>query len=287
MILLAESGATRSKWAFIAHDQPVKVVDSDGYNPNYHKAEQLISVIDKVVKELPDSLKARTIVYYGSGCAVRERAELVNQLLSDRFSGARISVHGDLLAAAHGLLGREKGVPIILGTGSNAGIYNGNSIVGSLPSLGYIMGDEGSGSHLGRLLIKSFMQHQMPAHLIQAFEAFTGLNRQNLIAAVYGHSSPGNYLASLAPFLSANLHEKFVQSIVLQSFEDFFKTLELFLGHDTNHNMVATGSVAAVFEPILCKAAGMLNHHRLIKVVASPFDGLISYHLQGFSEHQV
>jgi len=287
MLLLAESGATQSKWAFIAQDQSVKLVASGGYNPNYHKAEKLRSVMDEVVKQLPESLSARAVVFYGSGCATNEKAALVNQLLSDRFSCAQTSVHGDLLAAAHGLLGREKGVAIILGTGSNAGIYDGHSLLGSLPSLGYIMGDEGSGSHMGRLLVKNFMQHQMPAHLAQAFEAFTGRNRHNLIAAIYSHSSPGNYLASLAPFLSANIDEEFVQRLVYQSFEDFFNVLGLFLGHNTNYNMVATGSVAAVFEPMLCKAAGILNHHRLIKVVASPFDGLISYHLQGLSEHQV
>jgi N-acetylglucosamine kinase-like BadF-type ATPase len=279
MILLAESGATRSHWAFIDDNRSVKTIALSGFNPNYHNASKLLSIVDEVVAQIPNSSTVDSVIFYGSGCASDERAAAVSQLLNERFPEAQINVQGDLLAAARGMLGSDQGVAIILGTGSNAGIYDGFSLTSTLPSLGYIMGDEGSGSHLGRMLVKAYMQKQMPEKLALNFEAFTGLNRQNLISTIYANPSPGNFLASLAPFLSANINEIISQKIINQSFNEFFDILRLFLDQQAPCHLVATGSVASHFAPYLKKAARVLIPHKLIRIVPSPFQGLVSYHL--------
>lgn len=286
MFLLAESGATRSRWALMGKSLQPKVVELEGFNPNYHSAERLLSLVQMMISQLPDSLSVSGIMFYGAGCSGRERAEQVRQLLSTFFVSATITVEGDLTAAARGLLYDQPGIVLILGTGSNAGLYDGSQIVGMMPSLGYMLGDEGSGSHMGRLLVREYITQSMPADVARDFEIYTGHNIHTLIPAIYSHKAPGNFLASLAPFLSTLSPANYAQSIVSQSFNSFFRQLKGWLGSTELKGplcMSASGSIAWHFEAWLRNAAEV-EGYRLNQISESPFKGLIAYHQQYLSE---
>ena len=74
-----------------------------------------------------------------------------------------------MLAAAHGLCGQKAGIACILGTGSNSCFYNGKEIVSNISPLGFILGDEGSGAVLGKLLVGDILKNQLPATLKEEF----------------------------------------------------------------------------------------------------------------------
>lgn len=283
MILLAESGATRSHWALVSSNWASKVVTLRGFNPNYHQHSALPELINELIKALPESMMVSEIVYYGSGCAGKHRAADVGQLLARLFPEAKVQVHGDLLAAARGLFGKQAGLAVILGTGSNAGLYNGNEIVRTIPSLGYIMGDEGSGSHLGRLLVKAFVTRRMPDAIADDFTRFAGLSYDDMVRAIYSHPEPGNLLASFAPFLSKNIGEEFCEGLVMESFTSFFSFLKPMLPEVALPEIAATGSVAANFSAQFIKAAEIAGF-KVRRILSSPFPDLLAYHQQLLSE---
>ncbi|MBK9290155.1 MAG: hypothetical protein IPM52_00745 [Bacteroidetes bacterium] len=284
MLLLAESGATHSRWALLLPDGDVQRVTLNGFNPNYHAPEELLRILNELIVQIPGASRAGRIVYYGSGCATSEKADTVKKLLSERFPLIGIEVHGDLLAVARGMLGQSQGIAAILGTGSNAGLYDGRQLLKTIPSLGYIMGDYGSASHLGRLLVQAYMRHAMPANLAESFEKFAALNHHNLVAAIYSHPSPGNFLASLAPFLSEQLHNSWVKNIVTQSFGEFLAEMQATLGTAEVHAIAFSGAVAHHFAPLLEHAVRQRGINTPVWISASPFDGLIQYHRKTVSE---
>lgn len=283
MILLAESGATRSHWALVSSNWSSEVVTLRGFNPNYHQHSAFTALLNELIKALPESMMVSEIVYYGSGCAGKHRAADVGQLLARLFPEAKVQVHGDLLAAARGLFGKQAGLAVILGTGSNAGVYSGNEIVRTIPSLGYIMGDEGSGSHLGRLLVKAFVTRRMPDAIADDFMRFTGLSHDVMVRAIYSHPEPGNLLASFAPFLSKNKTEEFCEGLVMESFTSFFSFLKPMLPEVVLPEIAATGSVAANFSAQFIKAAEIAGF-KVRRILSSPFPDLLAYHQQLLSE---
>lgn len=283
MILLAESGATRSHWALVSSNWSSEVVTLRGFNPNYHQHSAFPDLIIELIKALPESTKVSEIVFYGSGCAGKQRAADVGQMLARLFPKTNVQVHGDLLAAARGLFGTQAGLAVILGTGSNAGLYNGNEIVRTIPSLGYIMGDEGSGSHLGKLLVKAFVTRRMPDAIADDFMHFTGLSYDDIVRAIYSHPEPGNLLASFAPFLSKYKTEEFCERLVIESFTSFFSFLKPMLPEVALPEISATGSVAANFSAQFIKTAET-SGFKVHRVLSSPFPDLLAYHRKLLSE---
>ncbi len=283
MILLAESGATRSHWVLISRHWSSEVVALKGFNPNYHDQGQLIKILKMVQDLLPDSAGASEIIYYGSGCAGNHRATEVGMIIANIFPLADVKVLGDLLAAARGLFGQHAGIAVILGTGSNAGLYNGQTILRTIPSLGYIMGDEGSGTYLGKQIVRSYVTGQLPELLAISFERFTGHKRDSLIQAIYSHPEPGNFLASFAPFLSENIADDFCERLVVDAFTSFLDLLKPIFNDFGPREIAATGSVAANFSSQF-RLASELCGFDVRRISSSPFTDLLIYHQQLLSE---
>ena len=75
-----------------------------------------------------------------------------------------------MLGAARAASGSKPSIIGILGTGSNSCLYDGEKIADQIPSLGYLLSDEGSGNHIGKLLIKSYFYREMENVDSAAFE---------------------------------------------------------------------------------------------------------------------
>lgn len=54
-----------------------------------------------------------------------------------------------MLGAARAVCGHKEGLACILGTGMNSCLFDGNHMTKNVPSLGFILGDEGSGAVMG------------------------------------------------------------------------------------------------------------------------------------------
>lgn len=278
MILIADSGATKTDWCFGKDKENAQIIQTQGINPFHQSTEH----IDKVLKEelLPQLGSAASIShihFYGAGCTP-EKSLIVKEALQALFTQAEIQVESDLLGAARSLCGREHGIACILGTGSNSCEYDGEKITANVSPLGYILGDEGSGAALGKRLAGDCLKRQLPEHICRAFLEETKLTPAEIIDKVYRQPQANRFLASLTPFLSRHKEETEIHNLLVGCFCDFFQRNVMQYNYQYA-KVHFTGSIAWYFQEEVREAAEKLNI-QTGKFIKSPIHGLIAYHFE-------
>jgi N-acetylglucosamine kinase-like BadF-type ATPase len=277
MILIADSGSTKTDWSLTDSGLSAERFTTKGINPLFTDTDAIRRDLGTELVPRLDATAVRAVYFYGAGCALPDRVRTVADALRALFANARIEVQSDLLGAARSLLGDTPGIAGILGTGSNACRYDGRRIADNVPPLGYILGDEGSGAHLGKLLVGAIFKRQLPPSLIKRFFAETGLTQGDVIERVYRQAYPNRFLASLAPFVARSLDCAEMRDIAAEAFRAYFERNILTL-EGAHESLSLTGGIAAAFEPILHDTAATL-HLRIDRITAAPMQGLIDYHL--------
>ena len=289
MILIADSGSTKTDWAIVtASSQPV-VLSTQGINPIHQSREQIVQIIREEfmgpMGSSPDVQKLRSgsilspdfpyaVYFYGSGVRP-EMEQLMSSLLSELFPQASIvEAHSDLLGAARALCGRKEGIACILGTGANSCLYDGNGIVQHTPALGYILGDEGSGAVLGKHFVADLCKGLMPSGLLEEFLSETHQTVADIIGAVYRQPLPNRYLAQTSRFIHQHLHIEAVRQLVVDNFRAFFSRNLTQYGRP-DLPVRAIGSVAYYYRSQLEEAAALEGYH-LDQVEVSPMLGLMA-----------
>ncbi len=247
-----------------------------GFNPNYSDIQHLESLVEtKNFASLPIDIHA--IHYYGTGCGNEQNCQLIKDVFQRHFPKAEITVTHDLMAACHALLGHEKGIACILGTGSNSCVYDGNKIVERAVSLGYLVGDEGSGMHIGREVIRAYFYGFMPDDLRQSFENQYHLELKDFIDRLYHGDQPSRYLATYARFAGEHQSHPFICDLVKGCFNTF---IEAFVLRFENANMMKVGFVGSVafhFQNLLRES--LVGYGLAMgEVMSSPAEGLIQYY---------
>lgn len=275
-LLLADSGATKTTWYWI-EDQQASVYTTTGCQPYYRTTEELIkSLQEELVPHLPTA-QPTALWFYGAGCGTAAPRQRVEDALQTLFPDTRQAVAGDLLGAARATAGQQAGICCILGTGSASGHYNGQTIVDQVPSLGYLLGDEGSGADLGRQLLQAYFYRQMPPVLHKAFETQYQPNRHQIIRQLLDGGQPSRTLATYTLFAVEWKHHSFVQQLVLGQFGRFLD------GQIRQYDAVkslpihAVGSVAAGFQD-LWRQALQMRGWQVGNIYKSPFPTLLDYH---------
>lgn len=273
MIIVADSGSTKTNWRIFASGERIEKTQTLGLNP--HQTSE--SVFSEEIKASSVSSwskrEVEEIYFYGSGITGEDMQLELAARFRQFFGKAKLSIASDLLGAARALLGKESGFVGILGTGSNSGWYNGNEITRNIPPLGYVLGDEGSGNALGRRLISSFLRDELPNEIkeefIQFFPDYSGL-----ITKVYSGSQPSRFLASFVPFIYKFREHPTISEIIQKEFSNYFDLLK---GYNGIAETSLVGSVAYCFKDTLGKVAEDRGI-RLVEVLQSPIDRLTLYH---------
>jgi N-acetylglucosamine kinase-like BadF-type ATPase len=278
MILLIESGSTKTEWRFIAN--PNEAYDSffsAGINPYYQSAIEINTSQNDVKNWLTDK-KVEQIYYYGTGITGEDKVQIIREFLLTIIQGAEIQIENDLMAAAKASCGDEKGIACILGTGSNSGFFDGQKITEQIPPLGFWLGDEGSGGHLGKNLVLSYLHHEMPEELRTSFIArFGELNRLGVLEKAYRSEFPNRWFASFSKFIFQHRKEPFCYQLIEHSFQQFCSLYILKYTHAHDYPIHFTGSVAFYYSDILKR---VLNGHKLKlgHISEAPMAGLTLYH---------
>lgn len=278
MILIADCGSTKIDWCLIENGKVAKQVFTSGINALLMSEEQIRQTIaDELVPEIK-GYEIGSVYYYGAGCLFDDICANVRRAIAANIPSAKtIEVDTDLLAAARALCGKNPGIACIMGTGSNSCYYDGVKIVDNVSPLGYILGDEGSGAVLGKLLVGDVLKNQLPAALCEKFLKKYDLDRQKIIEGVYKKPAANRFLASLSPFLIENIEEPAVHRLVLNAFKAFFvRNIENYEGYKTMP-VSFVGSVAYYYRDVLEEAASSLDI-KIGTVIKSPMEGLIKYH---------
>lgn len=276
MILIADSGSTKTDWCLADGERVMSDVTTQGINPFHQSEEQINLILDEELLPKLDCAAVRSIFFYGSGCR-EECIPIMERALGRVFPRCtQVEIHGDLLGAARALCGTGEGIACIIGTGSNSCLYDGNGIVDNTPPLGYILGDEGSGAVLGRLFVNALFKGLLPDRLRDVFHEETGLTVADVIDRVYRASLPHRFLSAFAPLIHRNLDDPAVRALVIDNFRSFFSRNVLRYGRrDLPVN--AVGSIAHYFSSEFAEAA-RVEGFVIGRIERSPISGLVRYH---------
>ena len=278
MILIADSGSTKTDWCVVENGVLVQQIFTKGTNPFFQSEEEISNEIATALLPELKTDEFDAVYFYGAGCGFPDKIEIVHLAISKQLKvKGNVEVATDMLAAARGLCGREAGIACIMGTGSNSCYYDGENIVANVSPLGFILGDEGSGACLGKLMVGDLLKNQMNPELKEKFLKQFDLTPADIIDRVYRKPFPNRFLASLSPFLAQNINEPCVHELVLNSFKAFFKRNIMQYENYQNLKVNLIGSVAFYYKEVLAEVAEAMEI-QLGTIIQSPMEGLIKYH---------
>lgn len=284
MILIADSGSTKTDWRVMDATGVYEQVLTAGMNPQYLESDQIHSIFET---ELLPNLKEKnpsSIYFYGAGCSSPDRNLRVEQALKKLFPESEVFIDHDLLSAARALCGHKPGVACILGTGSNSCLYDGNAIVDNVPSLGFLMGDEGSGAYLGKMLIRAYLYRELPDELGTTLKNRYNLTKNGILSSVYDSDMPSTYLATFAKFMHEKRKDPVIHAMIYQNFDEFFEHHVCKYKGYTDIPVNFVGSIAFHFSDTLHQVAKKYGVH-IGTIITSPSEGLIAYHQELLSQN--
>lgn len=278
MTLIADCGSTKTDWVLCNGGNIIARARTQGLNPTHQESDEIYEILSA---ELPDEIKSVTpdnIYFYGAGCAYDIANNRMRKALEGIFATKQIEINSDLLAAARALCKHEEGIACILGTGSNSCLFDGEKIVENTPSLGYILGDEGSGAHLGRQLLSDCLKHQLPQSLREKFFKQYNLDIATILEKTYHSSLPNRWLAGFTPFLSENKNVPEIKMMLKYCFTQFFQRNTMVYRRSWLPIHII-GNVGLNFSDEIRETAESLGLS-VGNIEASPMEGLIEYHKQ-------
>lgn len=279
MILIADSGSTKTSWRLIDTDGVVSQAHTIGFNPYYQNTPEIAQILRDTLLPQLQGKKPQEVYFYGAGCSAKSKKEIVANALSQIFPETDIQVHHDLEAAAHALCGHSEGIACILGTGSNSCLYDGEKIIQNLPNLGFILGDEGSGGYMGKSIVQAYLNNELPEDLHQAFFDRYQVDRDEIIDNVYSKPYPNRYMAAYSKFLFDHRKHPFIYQMIYQCLADFFEKTIIKYPDYQNKETHFVGSIAFYYGDILRKVAKQYGV-KVKNILESPIAGLSLYHQQ-------
>lgn len=276
MLLIADSGSTKTAWCVLQERHPHSYFKSSGINPYMQNQEEIVHSLQvELLPQLPPK-SITTIFFYGAGCTP-DKAPLLENVFNQLFPQAEVNIHTDLLGAARSLCGCHTGISCILGTGSNSCLYDGNTITHNTPPLGFILGDEGSGAVLGKNLVGELIKGNMPQEIRKAFEEETKLTLPEIIQRVYRSPFPNRFLATLSSFIAAHREHPAIHTFLINNFRLFLVRNVAHYPHAHQLPIHFTGSIAYHFANELEEATHLEKFH-IGKIQQNPLEGLVSFH---------
>ena len=278
MLLLADSGSTKTDWCYIDAQGTQTRFQSLGMNPYNITKENLNKEIkEKVLYNLPNN-HVKEMYFYGSGCSNPQKKMEMKGIFEQYLPATVIHIEHDLLGAARAACGHKSGVAAILGTGSNSCLYDGEKITANIPSLGYILCDEGGGTYIGKIILRNYLRGQLPQELNSQFRNKYPQTETQILDNLHQGASPAKYLASFASFVIENKSHPYCRKIIQGAFDDFFKMQVTQYANYKDFVLNTVGSVGYYAADILQQIADNYGM-RVDKVVKSPMDSLAEYHL--------
>jgi glucosamine kinase len=283
MILIADSGSTKTDWILYNNKtEEAQSFHSQGLNPYFVESHEIAKVAEDCFRSI-DINEISQLFFYGAGCSSVQSKTIVKNGLASVFRKANIEIEHDLMAAARALLGDRSGVACILGTGSNACLYDGAKIVKEAVSFGYMLGDEGSGNHLGKKLLKAIFNGKAPQEIKNAFiKEYPSLDLSLLLEQLYKTPSPNKFLASFSPFINSHRKNAFIQNMIKSSFQDFLDEFVVDFSADEQLLIGFQGSIAWAYNDLLMDVIEE-RKMKIGPIIKQPIEKLLEYHLTKYS----
>jgi len=278
MILVADSGSTKTDWRLIDGNKEVDQIKTKGFNPYYQELDEMDKEVKSQLLPFIDTAKVDEIHFYGAGCSTMERRQKIDDTLSPYFSKSRILIQSDLIGAARALSGKKSGIVCILGTGSGSCLYDGEKVSKNIPSLGFVLGDEGSGAWLGKKMVTDYLRGHMPKKCIETINQQLHIDKETILEHVNHRPMPSRYLAGFAEFISSNIDQTYFYQLIFDSFKAFANNYILRYPNYAKFACHFVGSIAYHNQEILQQVAKYTGF-KLGNIIKSPIDGLTIFHI--------
>jgi N-acetylglucosamine kinase-like BadF-type ATPase len=278
MILVADSGSTKASWCLLKDNKEKRYFKTEGYNPYFADTNYIIKSLRENFPADIDPESITEVNYYGAGCQA-DKNYIVKDALDSIFPNAHSQVEVDLLAAARALLGDNPGFAAILGTGTNTCIYDGKVISQNIDSLGFILGDEGSGGALGKKLAGDYVRGYMPEVVRSKFYDLYQLTPDQIMHHIYTQPLANRFCAQFSKFIGEMLEEEYMYELVSSAFHNLFRNLVCHYKNYQNYQFNCIGSVGYNFKQILQDTAKQYNME-VGRIIPSPIEDLVEYHLK-------
>ncbi|MFP3599277.1 BadF/BadG/BcrA/BcrD ATPase family protein [Chryseobacterium sp. SIMBA_029] len=280
MVAIVDSGSTKSDWVILDDFKKVFLkTETIGFNPNFINKELIVPEIEKNSNLVLVKNSITKIFFYGSGCGIKKNCETIEEELLKVFGKAEIIVKEDLMAAAYAAYNGKPAIVCILGTGSNSCFFDGENLKIELPSLGFLIGDEGSGSAIGKQLVRRYFMKKLPVDLHTEFQEEYSLTVEEALKNMYHTTRPNAYLADFNKFVVERKDHPYFQDMVFEEMKSFFEYQVLPYKEAKDAEINFIGSIAYYYENILRSVAAELNLN-VGHVVQKPIESLVSYHIK-------
>ena len=281
MILLADSGSTKTEWKVIRDNRPLESIFTGGINPYFLSENGIYQLLEKELT--PHYRKAfKKVYFYGTGCNSETKNNVVKNALSRFVAADEILIGSDLLGAARSLCQEQPGIACIMGTGSNSCYYDGKTIVSNVSPLGYILGDEGGGAVIGRKLLSAVLKKQIPQSVIDIFFSTYKITPSEILERVYMKPFPNRFLGQFARFIADNIQIPELREIISTSFDEFISRNILQYPLAKSLPVHFTGSIAFYFRSFLEELL-VINNLRPGLITLSPMNDLIKFHIKNLN----
>ena len=286
MFFVIESGSTKSDWVLIDNKNNQTFYSTIGFNPYFHSSDLIESELkdhEEIFKLAPE---VKGVYFYGAGCSSLQMNEIVAEGLRRVFKNASVLVEHDLLACAYSTY---RGVPVIsciLGTGSNSCYFDGHKLSEQVPALGYVLGDEGSGSYFGKKLLAAFLYHKLSSEIEQDFVKNYGLDKEAIVNKIYREPNANVFIASFMPFVYKHKTDAFIRNMVVEGFKSFIDIHVKCYPNYAQTEINFVGSISALFEEELKEAAASFGLS-VGAIIRRPVDSLVNYHMNYILKNQL
>ncbi|MDR8389761.1 hypothetical protein NC796_01345 [Aliifodinibius sp. S!AR15-10] len=275
-IIIADSGATKTEWC-VWEDGESNVIATEGLNPYYHTIDSIRDVIKEDLLPKIDVENVEEVFFYGAGCDSDEKKEVVKEALETYFGKSKIEVYHDLLGAARACFLDKPGIACILGTGSNSCLYDGQKIVEHIPSLAFILGDEGSAGYFGKKIINSYFRFELPPELKKSLEENYNMSLEHITEGVYDGAQKSRFIASYGSFLGKHSDHPFIQKMLREGFESFITRILMNYTNAKDYEVRFIGSVGHAYKEMISE---ILRSHGMTPggFIQKPMQRMVEYH---------
>lgn len=287
MILIVESGATKTSWRSVDKDGRVRAALTAGLSPTCLDDDHIRTVMRQALPVLnPDGRTVSRVFLYSAGLVSPEAAAPFLGAMEIWCPLAQVEFHSDIVAAARALWGDGSGVVAIMGTGSNSCLYKDGKVVRNIRPGGYVLGDEGSGVALGRAFLADYIKGLVPDDVAADFDREFSLDYAGIVRKVYKEQGASAFLGSVAPFVMQHIDHEYIRNMVTECLETFLKRSLARYGQDDPADAAArkvgvVGSFGCACEDIL-RSLGKDFGLEFVKFVKSPVDELVAYHSKSY-----
>ncbi|KQR95615.1 ATPase [Chryseobacterium sp. Leaf180] len=280
MVAIVDSGSTKSDWVILDEFKNIFMkTETIGFNPNFISIDLIVPEIEKNHSLVLLKNSITKIYFYGSGCGVEKNRERIAKEIRHVFPNAKIMVKEDLMAAAYAAYRGKPAMVCILGTGSNSCYFDGEEVTIKLPSLGFLIGDEGSGSAIGKQLVRRYFMQKLPSDLHHEFEENYQLTVDDALQNMYHKTRPNAFLADFNRFVAERKNHPYFIQMVSDEMRNFFEYQVVPYQESQNAEINFIGSIAYYYEDILRNVASEF-HLNVGHVVQKPIESLVDYHIK-------